>query len=123
MPKVDLNIKMNTNGEIRGFSIVGIRTDDIIKYVDEDSHIEVDLLNKRIITDNEDYTNMLTFDIDTVTILSYKLKKLDKEMELSIKTNKLEVDNNKFIVEYEVLDDSNTISNVNYELYIGGIHG
>ncbi len=123
MPKVNINIKMNTNGEIRDFSIVGIRTEDIIKYVDEDSHIEVDLLNKRIITDNEDYTNMLTFNIDTVTILNYKLKKLNKEMELSIKTNKLDIDNNKFIVEYEVLDDNNTISNVNFELYIGGING
>ncbi len=123
MPKVNINITMNTNGEIRDFSIVGIRTEDIIKYVDEDSHIEVDLLNKRIITDNEDYTNMLTFNIDTVTILNYKLKKLNKEMELSIKTNKLDIDNNKFIVEYEVLDDNNTISNVNFELYIGGING
>lgn len=123
MPKVNLNIKMKTNDDIRDLSLVGIRTDDIVKYIDGDSHIEVDLSSKKIIIDNPEYTNILTFDSDIDTILSYKLKKFNKKMELNIKTNKINITKDKFIVEYNVLDNNNIISNVNYELYIGGING
>lgn len=123
MPKVNIKIKMITNGEERKISLSGIKKDNTITYKDGESTISTDFLNKSITIDNNVYNIVLTFDINVVKILNYKLKKFNKELELGIKTNKLEVNDNSFIVDYELLDNDNIVTNVYYELYIGGLNG
>ena len=123
MSKVNLEIKMITNNEERNLSLIGIRNEKKIKYIDDESHIEVDFSDKSIKIDNPDYSIVLTFDINEAKILNYKLKKFNKEIVLNIKTKRLEVDYDSFFVDYELIDNDSTISCVSYELHIGGLNG
>ena len=123
MSKVNLEIKMITNNEERNLSLIGIRNENKIKYIDDESHIEVDFSDKFIKIDNPDYSIVLTFDINEAKILNYKLKKFNKEIVLNIETKRLEVDNDSFFVDYELIDNDSTISCVSYELHIGGLNG
>lgn len=118
MSKVNLKIKMITNNEERLLSLKGIKKDSIITYKDDNSTINVDFINRELHIDNDVYNILLTFDINIVKILSYKLKKFNNELQLYLKTNKLDITDNCFIVDYELLDDNNLVTSVYYELKV-----
>ena len=60
-----------------------------------------------LIRENNDFKNILIFDLNKETISEYLLKENDLTIELNIKTNLVEIEDNYIKVRYLVIDSDN----------------
>lgn len=60
-----------------------------------------------LIRENDEFKNILIFDLNKETISEYLLKENDLTIELNIRTNLVEIDDNYIKVRYLVIDSDN----------------
>ena len=96
-------------GTITNIDTFGIKNKNKITYNEEtvtNTILQED--NKLIlIRENNEFKNILIFDLNKETISEYLLKENDLTIELNIKTNLVEIDDNYIKVRYLVIDSDN----------------
>ena len=100
MSKVKLIIKLNEQESI----IEGIKSKDTIIYKENDILVKIKYKNNIYITrENDEYKIELNFENNECL---YLLKKYNKNMNLEIKTKKINIDNNKIEIEYSIYEEN-----------------
>lgn len=108
MPKLDVLISVKSNDSNLEYKTTAILTEDIIKYKSEDNTTEMfDYTNNRLTRENSELRMNYIFDINKETKGTVFVKDLNRELEVNIKTNKIE--RNKNDVEIEFVVEDNTI--------------
>lgn len=96
-------------GTITNIDTFGIKNKNKITYNEEtvtNTILQED--NKLIlIRENNEFKNILIFDLNKETISEYLLKENDLTIELNIKTNLIEIEDNHIKVRYLVIDSDN----------------
>lgn len=96
-------------GTITNIDTFGIKNKNKITYKEET--VTNTILQEEdkliLIRENDEFKNILIFDINKETISEYLLKENDLTIELNIKTNLVEIDNNYIKVRYLVIDSDN----------------
>ncbi len=96
-------------GTITNIDTFGIKNKNKITYNEEtvtNTILQED--NKLIlIRENNEFKNILIFDLNKETISEYSLKENDLTIELNIKTNLVEIEDNYIKVRYLVIDSDN----------------
>ena len=96
-------------GTITNIDTFGIKNKNKITYNEEtvtNTILQED--NKLIlIRENDEFKNILIFDLNKETISEYLLKENDLTIELNIKTNLVEIEDNYIKVRYLVIDSDN----------------
>ena len=96
-------------GTITNIDTFGIKNKNKITYNEET--VANTILQEEdkviLIRENDEFKNILIFDINKETISEYLLKENDLTIELNIKTNLVEIDNNYIKVRYLVIDSDN----------------
>jgi len=111
------NIKVKIHGFLKNI------TDNTIEYIDTTCKIQnnkyiyiIDdttytITNKRdeviFNRDNPEINHTIFFHPTTITKSEYYIKELHHSLEFNIKTNRLEIINNKFIINYQILETNN----------------
>ena len=100
MSKVKLIIKLNEQESI----IEGIKNKDSIIYKENDILVKIKYNNNLYITrENDEYKLELNFENNECL---YLLKKYNKNMNLEIKTKRINIDNNKIEIEYSIYEEN-----------------
>ena len=96
-------------GTITNIDTFGIKNKNKITYKEET--VTNTILQEEdkliLIRENDEFKNILIFDINKETISEYLLKENDLTIELNIKTNLVEIDDNYIKVRYLVIDSDN----------------
>lgn len=96
-------------GTITNIDTFGIKNKNKITYNEET--VTNTILQEEdkliLIRENDEFKNILIFDINKETISEYLLKENDLTIELNIKTNLVEIDDNYIKVRYLVIDSDN----------------
>lgn len=107
--KVKGYLKNIDEGIITNIDTFGIKNKNKITYNEEtvtNTILQED--NKIIlIRENDEFKNILIFDLNKETISEYLLKENDLTIELNIKTNLVEIEDNNIKVRYLVIDSDN----------------
>ena len=107
--KVKGYLKDIDEGIITNIDTFGIKNKNKITYNEEtvtNTILQED--NKIIlIRENDEFKNILIFDLNKETISEYLLKENDLTIELNIKTNLVEIEDNYIKVRYLVIDSDN----------------
>lgn len=107
--KVKGYLKEIDEGIITNIDTFGIKNKNKITYNEEtvtNTILQED--NKIIlIRENDEFKNILIFDLNKETISEYLLKENDLTIELNIKTNLVEIEDNYIKVRYLVIDSDN----------------
>lgn len=107
--KVKGYLKEIDEGIITNIDTFGIKNKNKITYNEEtvtNTILQED--NKLIlIRENDEFKNILIFDLNKETISEYLLKENDLTIELNIKTNLVEIEDNYIKVRYLVIDSDN----------------
>lgn len=107
--KVKGYLKDIDEGIITNIDTFGIKNKNKITYNEEtvtNTILQED--NKLIlIRENDEFKNILIFDLNKETISEYLLKENDLTIELNIKTNLVEIEDNYIKVRYLVIDSDN----------------
>ena len=107
MPKLDVLIRVeNTNSNIE-YKTTAILTEDVIKYKSEDNTTEMfDYTNNKLIRENSELRMNYIFDLNKETKGTVFVKDLNRELEVNIKTNKIERNKNDIEIEFVVEDNT-----------------
>lgn len=96
-------------GTITNIDTFGIKNKNKITYNEET--VTNTILQEEdkliLIRENDEFKNILIFDLNKETISEYLLKENDLTIELNIKTNLVEIDDNYIKVRYLVIDSDN----------------
>ena len=96
-------------GTITNIDTFGIKNKNKITYNEET--VTNTILQEEdkliLIRENDEFKNILIFDINKETISEYLLKENDLTIELNIKTNLVEIEDNYIKVRYLVIDSDN----------------
>ena len=96
-------------GTITNIDTFGIKNKNKITYNEET--VTNTILQEEdkliLIRENNEFKNILIFDLNKETISEYLLKENDLTIELNIKTNLVEIDDNYIKVRYLVIDSDN----------------
>ncbi len=103
------NISENTEDLIETFAI---KNKNKITYHFNDTTYKITIIDNQLILirENDEFTHKFIFDIDNITKSEYYIKELRTDIEMSIKTNKLIIDDKKIIIEYIIIDNDNKYS-------------
>ena len=115
MKKIKLNIILITNQQQQEYNVLGEyqKENNLIKYKESDkllTEVKIDLKNKLLIRENKDYYLEYKFIENQLTENKIKLKELDQSLYLNIKTEKLEINDNKFEVIYTIIDSDEKVT-------------
>lgn len=96
-------------GTITNIDAFGIKNKNKITYNEETVANTVLQEDDKLILirENDEFKNILIFDLNKETISEYLLKENDLTIELNIKTNLVEIDDNYIKVRYLVIDSDN----------------
>ena len=104
MKKTKIKIYSNLNNIEENNEIFAIKNDNVIKYIDfSNNKITIDLENKVIEKENNDYIFTLKFNDNIIEILAKKLKKVFYK---DIKTIVCTSTKSKFLVRYLLVDEN-----------------
>ena len=107
MPKLDVLISVKSNDSNLEYKTTEILTEDIIKYKSEDNTTEMfDYTNNRLTRENSELRMNYIFDINKETKGTVFVKDLNRELEVNIKTNKIERNKNDIEIEFVVEDNT-----------------
>lgn len=96
-------------GTITNIDAFGIKNKNKITYNEETVANTVLQEDDKLILirENDEFKNILIFDLNKETISEYLLKENDLTVELNIRTNLVEIDDNYIKVRYLVIDSDN----------------
>ena len=102
-------LKDKDEGTITNIDAFGIKNKNKITYNEETVANTVLQEDDKLILirENDEFKNILIFDLNKETISEYLLKENDLTIELNIRTNLVEIDDNYIKVRYLVIDSDN----------------
>lgn len=107
MPKLDVLIRVINNDSNLEYKTTAILTDEVIKYKSEDNTTEVfDYNNYKLTRENSELRMDYVFDLNNDTKGTVFVKELNRELEVNIKTKKLERNNTDIEIEFVVEDNT-----------------
>ena len=107
MKKIKIKIYSNLDNVEENNEIFAIKNENVIKYIDfSNNKMTIDIENKIIEKENNDYLFTLKFNDNIIEIFAKKLKKVFYK---DIKTIICTSSNSKFLVRYLLIDE-NTIN-------------
>lgn len=104
MGKIKLKVSLTSEEENLNIEVTGIKTNNKIVYKENSVTVTILIKNNRIEmnrTCNEYKINLL-FDLNKKTMSSYNVFGMPKEFLLETITNKLEINNDKIILKYNL---------------------
>ena len=89
-----------------------IRNKGKISYQKDNTIYKLLLSDKKIllIRETEEFTHKFVFDLDNITKSEYYIKELNTSIDISIKTTKLNISENRIEIDYEIIDNNNQYS-------------
>ena len=114
MPKFDVLIRVKNDDSNIEYKTTAILSDNVIKYKSEDNTIEVfDYDNYKLTRENNELRMDYIFDLNKETKGTVFVKDLNKELEVNIKTKKIERNNNDIEIDFYVEE-----SNIKYHIEV-----
>ncbi len=92
----------------------------IIKYVEEDLKVEIKILNNKILMHrkNDEYDLNLTFELNEKIKCKYQVNSIGLNLDIMVYTKKLEIEENRIYINYEIFNDNKTIGIFEYKLLL-----
>lgn len=103
MSKINIKISILNNETNNTLETLGIKDDNKIKYKEKDGTLTIiDLDNYELIRDNNELRMNYIFKENEGTTGTITIKEYNKNIDVVIKTNKVELNNNNISIEYEI---------------------
>ena len=107
MPKLDVLISVESNDSNQEYKTTAILTEEIIKYKSEDNTTEMfDYTNNKLTRENSELRMDYVFDLNKETKGTIFVKDLNRNLDVNIKTNKIERNKNDIEIEFVVEDNT-----------------
>ena len=107
MPKLDVLISVKSNDSNQEYKTTAILTEEIIKYKSEDNTTEMfDYTNNKLTRENSELRMDYVFDLNKETKGTIFVKDLNRNLDVNIKTNKIERNKNDIEIEFVVEDNT-----------------
>ena len=92
----------------------------IIKYSEEDLKVEIQIFEEKIKMRrrNEEYDLNLEFNLTDKVRCKYQVDSIGLNLEVDVHTKKLEIEENRIYVNYELFNDNKSIGIFEYKLMI-----
>ena len=89
-----------------------IKNKEKISYHDDNTIYKLLISNKKtlLIRETEEFIHKFVFDLDNITKSEYYIKELNTSIDISIKTTKLNISENRIEIDYEIIDNNNQYS-------------
>ena len=114
MPKLEVLVSVKNDDSNIEYKTTAILSDNVIKYKSEDNTIEVfDYDNYKLTRENNELRMDYIFDLNKETKGTVFVKDLNKELEVNIKTKKIERNNNDIEIDFYVEE-----SNIKYHIEV-----
>ena len=111
---------INSEEKIEKNNIKAIHNNNELSYIDELDSIRLTINKDNIvmIKENISSTTTLNFINNKKTNSEYLIKALNAKLDLKVKTNKLEISDNRVYIEYEIWFEEEYSGKFTYDLYI-----
>lgn len=89
-----------------------IKNKEKISYQNNNTIYKLLLSDKKtlLIRETEEFIHKFVFDLDNITKSEYYIKELNTSIDISIKTTKLNISENRIEIDYEIIDNNNQYS-------------
>ena len=105
--KLDVLISVKSNDSNLEYKTTAILTEEIIKYKSEDNTTEMfDYTNNKLTRENSELRMDYVFDLNKETKGTIFVKDLNRNLDVNIKTNKIERNKNDIEIEFVVEDNT-----------------
>lgn len=93
---------------------------NIIKYKEEDLQVTIQILDKKVLIErkNEEYDLNLIFSQNERVTCKYQVDFIGLNLEISVYTKILEIEENRIYINYELFNDDKSIGTFEYKLLI-----
>ncbi|MBO5183465.1 MAG: DUF1934 family protein [Bacilli bacterium] len=122
MKKVYIDYKIKNNDEIlKKENLEAVyKVDEYLKIKDIDENINISFDNGNIIMerDNNESNLLFNFVLDKETESKYFIKNLNFYIDTKVKTNHLQIDNDRIIIEYDLWLSDEYSGNFKYEIVL-----
>lgn len=122
MKKVYVDYKIKNNDEIlKKENLEAVyKVDEYLKIKDIDENINISFDNGNIIMerDNNESNLLFNFVLDKETESKYFIKNLNFYIDTKVKTNHLQIDNDRIIIEYDLWLSDEYSGNFKYEIVL-----
>lgn len=95
-------------------------TKGIVKYNEEDLKVEIELFKDKIIMNrsNNEYNLILEFELNKKIRCKYDVKSVGLNLEIDVFTKKLEIEEKRIYINYELFNDNKSIGSFEYKLMV-----
>lgn len=122
MKKVYIDYKIKNNDEIlKKENLEAVyKVNEYLKIKDKDENINISFNNGNIIMerDNNESNLLFNFVLDKETESKYFIKNLNFYIDTKVKTNHLQIDNDRIIIEYDLWLSDEYSGNFKYEIIL-----
>ncbi|MBQ1812409.1 MAG: DUF1934 family protein [Bacilli bacterium] len=96
------------------------KKEKIIKYVEEDLKVEIQIQNNRILMNrkNDEYDLNLIFELNEKIKCKYQVNSIGLTLDIVVYTKKLEIEDNRIYINYEMYNDNKIIGIFEYKLLL-----
>ncbi len=113
-------IKIKVNGYLKNItdntkeiiSVSAIKNKNKISYILNETKHKITIYDDKIVLvrENDEFVHSLIYSIDNFTKSEYYIKELNTNIEIKIKTNKIELDEKHIKIDYEIVDSGDKYS-------------
>ena len=122
MKKVYIDYKIKNNDEIlKKENLEAVyKVNEYLKIIDKDENINISFNNGNIIMerDNNESNLLFNFVLDKETESKYFIKNLNFYIDTKVKTNHLQIDDDRIIIEYDLWLSDEYSGNFKYEIIL-----
>ena len=95
-------------------------TKGIIKYNEEELKVEIELFKEKIVMkrSNSEYDLTLNFELNKKIRCKYDVNSVGLNLEIDVFTKKLEIEENRIYINYELFNDNKSIGEFEYKLMV-----
>lgn len=96
------------------------KKEKIIKYVEEDLKVEIKIQNDKVLMNrkNDEYNLNLTFELNEKIKCKYEVNSIGLNLDIIVYTKKLEIEENRIYINYEMYNDNKIIGTFEYKLLL-----
>lgn len=93
---------------------------NVIKYKEEDLQVTIQILDNKVLIErkNEEYDLNLVFSQNEKVTCKYQVDFIGLNLEIDVYTKKLEIEENRIYINYELFNDGKSIGIFEYKLLI-----
>ena len=110
--RIKNKLKNNTEKTEDLIETFAIKSKDKISYYSDSTTYKLLLLDKKVILirETDEFIHNFVFELDNITKSEYYIKELNTSIDILIKTTKLNINNNRIEIDYEIIDNNNQYS-------------